>query len=384
MLITSLCYSQGINKQTFDTLVDYVNCKYTAAYIKSLSTIPTEKDNIAKYNEKIKDKLESCTPKNPIEFLELSSLLKENGWRTTETKLVQKINNKKGLFLENEAINQVITKLVDTNILDSKFPNILKIAKIELEKELKALYSEEQLEEEKTEDKGVSQAVPPTVEPGGGSDGGSDGFISSIFWYILSLVGAIFILQFIVIWFRTSEERIKKITFNSERLENKFSLKSEAGFKQKADHPNYSELLTKIKEIEFKTQDLNRGLQKIQGQQIMIIAPEDKNQQQNQEQPRINNVKYLKTAPGGVFNNVFDNPSGCYFKLFNINGNNARFEFCGNIDEAIANRNAIFDETSEPFDPPKVANRILTIDPGCVVLQDSKWKITTRAKIKFE
>jgi hypothetical protein len=94
-------------------------------------------------------------------------------------------------------------------------------------------------------------------------------------------------------------------------------------------------------------------------------------------------IGYLKTFQDGVFHSLSKTPENCYFRLFNQNGNTANFEFSGDEQSAIANKDSI-KEVYETSGGSIDATNIKNIEPGFVTLQDNKtWKITQKAKIRF-
>jgi len=377
--------AQEIDQNTYNKLVDYVNCMYTDAYIESQTSSGSEMHNIAVYHSKFKEKIQQCSPEKPVEFEVLSKWLKENGWASTEQKLVQIINNKKKQNNnENKNTDQIISSLLDTKCLTQRFSEILSDTKARLELELRTKYKSS-TQQESTNSQAANHPINVS-SPDNQADKSSQTTISlTALWVVLTILGIFLILLFILLLSRTSSEHINNTSYSSKRLESKFILKSEPQLEHKSVVQYNLEVVNRILEIEKNVSNLSEVVQTLLEQQkSIIIDPIGKAQQLNYDQPNQNNVKFLKTAPSGIFNNVFENSSGCYFKLFDSNGNEAKFEFSGNIEEAIANRNAIFDETSEPFDPPKDATKIVTVVPGSVVFQNGKWKITTKARIKFE
>jgi hypothetical protein len=94
---------------------------------------------------------------------------------------------------------------------------------------------------------------------------------------------------------------------------------------------------------------------------------------------------YLKQRNGGIFNQVSTSPEGCFFQLINGQQKNARFRFTGNEDYAINNKNEVFDDVCEVSGSSLHAREVKNIEDGIVEKQfDGKWKVTKKAKIKFE
>jgi hypothetical protein len=96
------------------------------------------------------------------------------------------------------------------------------------------------------------------------------------------------------------------------------------------------------------------------------------------------NVIYLKTKSGDYLYHESDNQENSKFKLFDINGDKAKFEFCGNEQSAIDNKNSIFDNVCEYSNYSSGVTHITNIEPGEVYRQhDGRWKVIKKAKIKF-
>jgi len=99
----------------------------------------------------------------------------------------------------------------------------------------------------------------------------------------------------------------------------------------------------------------------------------------------ISNMKYLKTIQDGVFHSISNDPYDCFFRLFNEKGKMANFDFCGDEQVAIANKDSIkevCDTSGSSIDATGIQNIIN--GAGTVELQDNgTWKVTQKTKIKF-
>ena len=113
------------------------------------------------------------------------------------------------------------------------------------------------------------------------------------------------------------------------------------------------------------------------------------NQQQLQKEPKVSKVKYPPSiTKSGFPDNLSDKQNDSYFRFFEIEGDNASFDFCGNnIERAIANKVEIEQAceivslgSDSDFKPNKVEN----LEKGTVTLRDGKWEITKKAKINFK
>jgi len=96
--------------------------------------------------------------------------------------------------------------------------------------------------------------------------------------------------------------------------------------------------------------------------------------------------KYLKEKNGEFLSHETSNADEGKFKLLNIQGNKAKFEFSGKVADFVSPD--YFDKACEFSNNPKNVNpirHIKTIEKGEVESQpDGIWKVTKKAKIKFE
>lgn len=89
--------------------------------------------------------------------------------------------------------------------------------------------------------------------------------------------------------------------------------------------------------------------------------------------------EYLEEAVGGQFRKLLPSEEKCFFRTWEENGVR-KFEFHGNVENALANINAIFDDVCEIEGKQNGATQIINVDPGIL---DSKLKVETPAKIKL-
>lgn len=109
------------------------------------------------------------------------------------------------------------------------------------------------------------------------------------------------------------------------------------------------------------------------------------NQQYLEKEPSVSKVKYPPSiTKSGFPDNLSDKQNDSYFRFFEIEGDNASFDFCGNnIERAIANKVEIeqaCEIVSQGSDPSKVEN----LEKGTVTLRDGKWEVIKKAKINFK
>jgi len=140
--------------------------------------------------------------------------------------------------------------------------------------------------------------------------------------------------------------------------------------------------------FEDKLQNLERKMgeltQKVNELQKKIDKNKDKEIEQIDCSETINeNIKYLKGKSGKTFSRVEDSLEGANWRMINIKGETAQFDFCGTIETARSNYNAIFDNVSETTGDVQNARKVETTVKGTIKLMDNKWEVTIPAKIKF-
>ena len=87
---------------------------------------------------------------------------------------------------------------------------------------------------------------------------------------------------------------------------------------------------------------------------------------------------YLQTANKGQFRKMLPSDEKAFFRTW-IEDGVRMFEFHGNVEKALANMNAIFDDVCEIEGKQNGATQIINIKPGTL---DNKLKVETRAIIK--
>lgn len=89
--------------------------------------------------------------------------------------------------------------------------------------------------------------------------------------------------------------------------------------------------------------------------------------------------EYLETANNGQFRKLLPSDEKSFFRTWEENGIR-KFEFHGNVDKALANINAIFDDVCEIEGKQNGATQIGNEEPGTL---DNNLKVITPAKIKL-
>lgn len=88
---------------------------------------------------------------------------------------------------------------------------------------------------------------------------------------------------------------------------------------------------------------------------------------------------FLEAANGGQFRKLLPSDEKSFFRTWEENGIR-KFEFHGNVDKALANINAIFDDVCEIEGKQNGATQISNVEPGIL---DSQLKVEKKAKIKL-
>ena len=93
----------------------------------------------------------------------------------------------------------------------------------------------------------------------------------------------------------------------------------------------------------------------------------------------IREYKYLETANNGQFRKLLSADEKSFFRTWEENGTR-KFEFHGNVDKALANINAIFDDVCEIEGKQNGATQIDNVEPGIL---NSQLKVEKKAVIKL-
>ncbi len=379
LLLPIIGYTQCIDKKEFNRLVDYVNCRYTKAYIESLRGNSISEADMEAYDKNIKSKIE-CSINKPIEYGELSNLLEDNKWSETNKNLSNIIDKNKDEFDTNLSSDNVISKLTNINKLSKTFQSELEDEQSELKKQLKdhidSLKNKGKTNTPATGDSNNS-ATPTTEQPRKKTTVVKSGFYSFGLWALVILNVILTIVVSIYAWWSTRiKNRVKNDDSNELKINNINPLQKEIE-KLKKDFLNKEE---KVDELDMRIMAIENEIKALRSNIITNPPPVDPTVGGGKE----GQIKYLKTAPQGVFLKEFESPNGCYFKLYDINDNSGKFKFCGDIHEAIANRSAIFDDTSEPFSIPQNITELITERPGIAIYQNGKWQVREKAIINFK
>lgn len=95
--------------------------------------------------------------------------------------------------------------------------------------------------------------------------------------------------------------------------------------------------------------------------------------------PFLQKYEYLETANNGQFRKLLPTDEKSFFRTWVENGIRL-FEFYGNVDKALANINAIFDDVCEIEGKQNGATQIINVEPGIL---SNQLKVEKMAKIKL-
>lgn len=196
-----------------------------------------------------------------------------------------------------------------------------------------------------------------------------------------------------------SDERIKEVTANSQRLEEKFVLKSDL-FTGKNGHAKISELNQRIaelqKKIEFLSKQVGESRVRIDHEKIVnaIVLELERSGRVEAKGGKENDgvvsddgltttFQYAKNFKDGYMNSCSQNEA--QFRLLMKGDGVSSFEFFGDFETAKANVDGTFDGVCKIEGGIAGSSRITTVCSGEAIVQpNGKWKVTKLATVKFE
>jgi hypothetical protein len=190
----------------------------------------------------------------------------------------------------------------------------------------------------------------------------------------------------------TLEENIIDIILNSPRIAENFVRKNRIS----SDFGSSSEindLSLRISSIEKQLSQLIDGKIILSEGQLNLIVDRvlecislNRVEQSTSIESNGNPVtfKYLPSITTRGFPNIFSDQKGdSYFGFFNIKDGMAEFQYCGdNFERARANKLEL-EKACEISGSTSESKEIINIENGTVTLQDNKWFVTKKARIKF-
>lgn len=359
------CVAQTINQNEFEKIVDYVNCRYAKAYIENTNASQSDKEA---YNSKIKSKLDNCSFDNHLSYDDLYKILKNNSWGQTADNLVKaRIENKKFVDVSSKTDSEIIDYIIDisgnfkTYIGDQTIKN--------LETELKERYASKPQETPKVVEKATEPTPPQTVQATKESENKSE--CHWVMWLIIILEGillCIFSYFLYRLWRRC--EKFKRMVIERDSADKSSDIKMFESKLQQLDR-KFGELQEKVKNIKLEPISPNT----IKTEDKIIETPV------NVQEPKISYIKYFRTKQGKVLQEEVSNQSDASFKIYDINNNEAKFEYCGGVvNPDFFTEICTFE--NNPADVPH-KKEIRTTAYGTVKKDNNNWVIDKPAKIKF-
>ena len=384
------CIAQNkIAKTEFEHLIDYANCQYLMAFIENHDAgKPYIKDT---YEKSVKPVLQksSLDDLNAIPSFEIIKGLFPGNSNNAALQLAEKINERK-LKYDNSPDNDVLLKLLtaeswrDINLTRTatkvqndirKKYNLGIVSQQEIVND-KTIENSGKVEELQEKNQTLQQRVEilenqinelKTKEPEP---------LNIKFW--IALIATWFVM--IVLFFisrrkynqpsEPNKDQIINTVLESQRIANRFFSNN-----HNKTHPN-------IKPIEEKIALIEKQIIQLQNKEV------SKGEKEYEKSPESLNTikgddKFFKSKNGKILIEELHSSSDASFRVFNITGNDAKFEYCGGV----INQDFFTDVCSFANNPSDVPNktRITTTIPGTVKKDsNNKWEVVEKAKIKFE
>lgn len=347
-----------VNAQLIDTvrfhkdyyhLLDSVNCIYVKTYcehyVKYGESQSKQNDSIY-YVRYIKPRLE----KEVLSYDTLSLLLISNGWKATANNILAPLNLNK-----NNQTKRIEDLLFLGRINDDGIKNILLLEQEKLQREIINRYS---LKSNKRDMKTLIIAIVALA--------------------ISLILCGLFVLNLL-----KKNKSFNCTNSNREELNNTSRINTltkriEQLEKQISNLKVLGDVDTKktIKEVEVLKKNIKTDINVSVFQQKQSEKPIQNIQQQS------DSYIFLKHFSNGYLKEN-DGPSAI-FRGFNINGQEALFEFYGDSAYAIQNKDAILSDVCICSGVSYNAQKVESIKPGKIQLEgNGKWKVIVKTEVQF-
>ncbi|GHT50027.1 hypothetical protein AGMMS49982_04580 [Bacteroidia bacterium] len=351
---TTISAQNKLDKATYDKLVDYVNCKYTKAYIDEKIRTKDKglaHDYITDYNARLNPNLEKIHSfENALSYDDLRQSAR---YKRAEI-LIDNINDKKKDDFADWAKEEIIKKLISLPSNPIDFESYLSIKTAELKTDL-----EKQLHEfDNTSKPNIAETgtTTPPVTDGKGNN-------STDFWQWFVII---FILAIIVV------SKLKKLLTRSKNDDKKLEKKLSTLEKRIITLENEN------KQIASQS-NRNENDEKSESAKSSII---ETSKQNNENVATDNFVLYADSIYNETFHKVTaTSTEDTIFKLVKTpSGKTATFEVYKDAHEKILRR----PDFLEGCEVQKIGSQsVETTEKGEAELEYNTWKITKKAKIKF-
>jgi len=389
ILILLLCspFAQGqqkIDKETFEKLVDYANCKYVESFIEKHDK--GKSDYYETYRKTLAQKLKEASLENLQDILSYSELSNQLNNNNPAKELAKKINERKAKYADYQDNISLINSLsttgwnnidlsqtaanIQNNILsnivptDKKSKNTKPVSEAEIVK-TQTIQTSSQVEQLLTKINELHQHNDKLNNI-------TDEMQKSLETFKLIVLGAfISLIPFLVIFFFLLKKNLRKYittqVIKSERIEKTIVDKE-------------------IKPYVLSEKDIDIIVKRVLEQKRLSTGenqPHSVMIAKESTESTKSISKYLKGKSGKIFNRAENNPENSFFRLFNENEETAQFEFFGHEAEALARR--IFSEdiciiVSGNY---QNARSIVNTKPGKVKRVGEQWEVIEPLQIKL-
>lgn len=384
------CIAQNkIVKTEFEHLIDYANCQYLMAFIENYDAEkPYIKDT---YEKSVKPVLQkaSLDDLNSIPTFEIIKSLFQGNSNNAALQLAERINKRK-LNYDYSPDNDDLLKLLtaeswnDINLTSTatkvqndirKKYNLGIISQQDIVND-KTIENSEKVEELQEKNQTLQQRVEflenqinelKTIEQEP---------LNYNYWIALIATWLVMIILFFISRRKNHQhnehnrDQIITTVLESKRIANRIS---------SGNHNNTS---PNIKSIEDKIALIEKQIIQLQNKEASKGENEFKEFVEIKNPPNSDD-KFFKSKNGKILIEELYSSADSSFRVFNITGNDANFEYCGGV----INPDFFTDVCSFVNNPSDVPNktRITTTIPGTVKKDsNNKWEIIEKAKIKFE
>jgi len=396
--ILSAFTQDKIDKPTFEKIVDYANCKYLMAFIeKHDAGKPYIKNS---YEITIKSELQKANLDNleQIPTFEKIISLFPKGSNDIASQLSDRINKRKGDYANCQNNSRLIESLGTTgwagidltetatsiqNDIRAKF-NVGNYSKQVSEQEVvknQTIQTSSQVEELQENIAELEQQYVNLKTDSTLIDLQSSLNFFKLLLFILSgiilLLFSILVITYKRIFNANNDNSvlkrfIKNIVLNSTEISNKFAVNTiKENNKMK---PNEDKILKIEKQLVELKELINRiSENKKPDSYAKVVEP---------LKTTIEHIIFYRSKQGKILQDEVSNKSDGAFKVFNINGNEAKFEYCGNV----VNSDYFTDICVFENNPADIPNKteIKTTSPGTVKkINEGNWEVYVPAKIKF-
>jgi len=357
------CVAQTINQNEFEKIVDYVNCRYAKAYIENTNASQSDKDA---YNNKIKAHLENNSFDSHLSYTDLYNLLKNNSWGQTANNLIKvRKESKKFADISSKTNLEIIDYIIE---ISGNFKTDIGDKTIkEVETELKERYANKPQETPKVVEKAIEPTPLQTVQVA--TENKNE--YHWVIWLIIALEGillCVFSYFLYRLWKRCN--KLKRMLIERENSNKSSSVEMFEAKLQQLER-EFGELQEKVRNIKLEPISPNT----IKTEDKIIETPV------NVQEPKISYIKYFRTKQGKVLQEEVSNQSDASFKIYDINNNEAKFEYCGGVvNPDFFTEICTFE--NNPADVPH-KKEIRTTAYGTVKKDNNNWVIDKPAKIKF-